>query len=295
MDVIELPQNIELEYLAEGAANIVYRFHIPPPSPSITSDLLSEGNHYGQSTPPPTELPPLHFSPVLQEKLLRIRKDLATRVPVIETQQSFENLIKPLFPEEHLVDQLTARLPKGLIERCNIELRRMETARTRSAKRHGVYLSEEEDYGTLVMDMSTHGQKELICIEFKPKWLAQSPSAPYGARKCRTCALRAMRAQQNGPTGISQDSFCPLALIHKDQRVLAMVVDSILQESKYPSQVLESLRPRVVDFLEHSPLLKRLQELQMELDPKGVFAADTSTKAYLTVMTLRDCTVFLRV
>lgn len=48
-----LPQNTELTYLAEGAANIVYRISIRPLTPEPT--LLEQ---YGTGTPPPTEIEP---------------------------------------------------------------------------------------------------------------------------------------------------------------------------------------------------------------------------------------------
>lgn len=46
-----LPDNVTLSYLAEGAANIVYRIHIPPgtPQPSVLEE-------YGDDEPQPTEI-----------------------------------------------------------------------------------------------------------------------------------------------------------------------------------------------------------------------------------------------
>lgn len=44
-----LPSNCVVRYLDEGAANIVYRISIPPPSPS--SSILEE---HGDGTPPPS-------------------------------------------------------------------------------------------------------------------------------------------------------------------------------------------------------------------------------------------------
>ncbi|MCJ1253005.1 Inositol-pentakisphosphate 2-kinase [Lignoscripta atroalba] len=301
MKIIDLSQDVGVQYLAEGAANVVYKFIFPPPSPSISSDFLSDGDQYGSGTPLPSDLPPLHSDPVLQEKLLRLRKDIPTRVPVIEAQQNFEDLIKHYFTERDLVDQVVVRLPPGLIHRCNRELRSMEVARTRPTMRHGVSLAEQEEYGTLIMDMSSKGEEDLACIEFKPKWLAQSPSAPAGAKRCRTCALRVMKMARTGDHATSdidvvfQDSFCPLDLISNDKLRVTAAVDAVLQGPGLSNSKNKALRSRVVDFLRQSPLLPRLRQLQLELDPKGVFADDASKQDFLTAMTLRDCTLFLRV
>lgn len=46
-----LPTSANLEYLAEGAANVVYRISISTPSPGP-----SELDQYGDGTPPPTEI-----------------------------------------------------------------------------------------------------------------------------------------------------------------------------------------------------------------------------------------------
>lgn len=48
-----IPLNAELVYMAEGAANIVYRIHFPHSTPEPT-DL----NEYGSGTPPPTDIEP---------------------------------------------------------------------------------------------------------------------------------------------------------------------------------------------------------------------------------------------
>ena len=291
--------DIRLEFLAEGAANIVYKLILPPCSPTINSEIYFEDEEFGPDTPPPTETPMLRWDPLLTEKLLRLRKDLPTATSVFEAQHSFEEHIEPNFSNDHLVEQILIRLPPGLIKTCNEELRSMEAGDLRPEKRHGVYLSTSETYGIVVMDMSPRYHGDMLSIEFKPKWLAQSPSAPKGATRCRTCALRKMRiAQYTDSSKLDtavKESFCPLDLVSDDKDRVADVVDSILRDSVYSEFVNKSVSSDIFDFIYQSPLLLSLKEQQTKLDPGGVFAVSNDNIDLMIAMTLRDCTLFLHV
>lgn len=299
MQILELPPDIRLEFLAEGAANIVYRLIFPPYSPSIKSETYSGDEEFGPGTPPPTEVPMLRSDPLLTDKLLRLRKDLPTATSVFEAQQAFEKYIEPNFPEDNLVDQILIRLPPDLVETCNEDLRSMEARTIRPRKRHGVYLSSSEPYGIVVTDMSPKHHDNTLGIEFKPKWLTQSPSAPIKATRCRTCALRMMRTanltdRSKLDTPV-KESFCPLDLVSNDKHKVAEVVNSILRGSEYSEFVSKSVSSDIVDFIYHSPLLLSLKEQQMKLDPGGVFTVSTDNVDFMIAMTLRDCTLFLHV
>jgi inositol-pentakisphosphate 2-kinase len=149
----------------------------------------------------------------IPDKLLRLRKDLPTTAPCAVAQESWLRLIAPLIDKDQLVVQELVEIPPGFINNLNEELREWERSKRsvrlmelRPAKRHGTYLADDK-HGLLVTDMSNHGitvtadQRPLDesdlgfeceeVVQFKPKWLAQSPSAPENARRCRTCALRA--------------------------------------------------------------------------------------------------------
>ncbi|KAL9117312.1 MAG: hypothetical protein Q9187_006153 [Circinaria calcarea] len=295
MQILELPPDIRLELLAEGAANIVYRLIFPPRSPTINSESYSEDEDYGPDTPPPTEIPMLRPDQLIKGKLLRLRKDLLTSTSVFDAQQAFEECIKPRFSKDDLVEQDLIRLPPGLVETCNKELRRTETEMIRPRKRHGVYLSSAEPYGIVVTDMSLNGHEDVLGIEFKPKWLAQSPSAPAGARRCRTCALRMMRIANNRNTGEQvltlKESFCPLNLVSLDRAKVAATINDILRGSSCS----EPLSSRILDFIYQSPLLPSLKEQQVQLDPIGVFAISNDSIDFMTAMTLRDCTLFVKI
>lgn len=299
MQILELPPDIRLELLAEGAANIVYRLIFPPRSPTINSESYSEDEGYGPGTPPPTEIPMIRPVQLLKGKLLRLRKDLLTSTSVFDAQQAFEECIEPRFSKDDLVEQVLIRLPPGLVEICNKELRSMETEMIRPRKRRGVYLSSAEPYGIVVTDMSSHGHEDMLSIEFKPKWLAQSPSAPAGARRCRTCALRMMRIANHRNTGkqviTSKESFCPLNLVSLDRVKVAATINDILGGSSCSESLSNSLSSRILDFMYQSPLLLSLKEQQVQLDSIGVFAVSNENIDFMIAMTLRDCTLFLKV
>ena len=299
MQILELPPHIRLEFLAEGAANIVYRLIFPPCSPGIKSETYSEDEEFGPDTPPPTEMPMLRWDPLLTNKLLRLRKDLPTATSVFEAQQAFEEYIKPSFSKDDLVEQILIRLPPGLVKTCNEDLRSMETGMIRPKKRHGVYLSSSESYGIVVTDMSPKLYQDMLSIDFKPKWLTQSPSAPEGAIRCRTCALRMMRTAQHtdrpNPDTTVKESFCPLDLVSDDKSRVAAIIDGILRGSGYSGFLSTYVSSDIVDFIYQSPLLLSLKERQMKFDPGGVFAASNDNIHFMLAMTLRDCTLFLQV
>lgn len=293
---LSLDSMITLEYLAEGAANVVYRIVTPPPSPSTAADVDFESDGSSHDAPLPSEIPALRLDPRLGAKLVRLRKGLPSTVPVIESQNHFENLIVPLFKSrsnsDYMVEQILFRPSRELIRDCNAKLRRMEADGSRSRKRHCVYLIEDEDYGTLVTDMSSGTDGYYASVEFKPKWLAQSPSAPAGSKRCRTCALRAMKsATEENP----KSSFCPLSLVSGDKVKVATAVNMITSTPKHSDTLTEPARAALIEFLYNFPLLKLLRKLQIEKDPLGVFRANLQNQDFLTAMTLRDCTLFLKV
>jgi inositol-pentakisphosphate 2-kinase len=235
----------------------------------------------------------------LTEKLLRLRKDLPTTLPCALSQQNWERLLVPLFHQDNLVTQSLVNLGStDTIKRTNEELRSQERYVTpikgsvqsttgRPIKRHGTYLA-ADSHGLLVVDMTPGSLGEEV-IEFKPKWLIQSPSAPANSKRCRQCARQAQtdaaHAQHHGITPISQN-FCPLDLISKSSKEVNLAVSKI--ESN-PTKAR-----RLTKWLQSTTLLSQLRDVQESMDPKGVFTADLRSEKFCLAMTLRDCTVFLR-
>ena len=271
----DLPSWVKLVYLAEGAANVVYRF--------VSTDITPDPD---QSTPsaPTGDCADLHS---LKGKLLRLRKDTPANVPYREIAQNFDTVIRPLFDPHELVDQSLVRLPLGLIHHCNERLRLAEETGARAQKRHGSYLSLTEPFGLLVTDMTTDHHPDSNLAELKPKWLLQSPSAPQDARRCRTCALRGMRNIEARRQGQKEPrSFCPLNLVSENYGdVFAATADI----KGCPD------RTRLAKILFRHPLLVKLLAHQKAHQRVGLNGPLGLTQEMSLDMTLRDCTVYIKV
>jgi len=220
------------------------------------------------------------------------------------------------------VNTTLIRIPLPVLQRENSRLKELEATAARPQKRHGMYLEESEQYAFLIADMSPHrsvkspivsppipgaavgtGAAETtreVLVEFKPKWVVQSPSAPATWKRCRTCALRRMKsAGEHAEAG-----FCPLDLAsYSESRVRRAVKQLVPHHAPkgflhLPGKNWEDekvlLEDKVVKFLLESPLMKVLADLQTRLDPNGPLET-TIGSDFLTAMTVRDLTVFLKV
>lgn len=283
---------IEIEYLAEGAANVVLKIR--------SKRIITRDDDYGQPGTATVDGVP-RIDPRLKGNLLRLRKDLPSVARVSESHRHFKQQIEPLFPAGSLVEQLLCKVTPEFVERCNQELRDNEhnpneDSLGRPKKRFGVYLAKDEGYATLITHMGY--DKEHAGTEFKPKWLAQSPSAPPDAKRCRTCALRAMRYVKEETTpaskGTSED-LCPLTLVDNDEDVLSPSLDSILAKCRGAPIYVSELERQILPYLHKLPLLRLLRDLQVKKDPNGVLETDPSGLDFMTAMALRDCTFFLKV
>jgi len=244
-------------------------------------------------------------------------------------------------------------------------------------------LDEDERYGLLVEDMSCgnylykHDQdsdeeadgaekqrdldeewKDMATVEFKPKWLSQSPNAPNNWKLCRTCAIRLMNGKRSAPNEMGEggeDEYCPLDLASGDKdRIEAAVFaivntqNSVMIADPTPgsddedeemadaggfgggdelttvahelAKLLESsLILLLTRFFRESPIIPTITQLQSRFGSRGVFTSATlalmsetdplpseeeMAKADLataeendiwTAMTLRDCSLFVRI
>ena len=298
MITLDVSSGVDLEYLAEGAANIVYKIIPRPSTPSVAADSA-----FFDDQPGITELAPLQVDPTLEGKLVRLRKATAPTCSVLDLYEYYKKTVVSLFPQaEDRVEYVLFNPTSGLISDLNQHLKAMESKQSRPEKRHGTYLAQGEDYGLLVTDMSCSSPSSVHhrCFEFKPKWLVQSPSAPANAVRCRTCALRNFRrliSQNNSPAG-DHSAFCPLGLVSIDRRVVERTVSNIFgwhsrEEAKNSIEL--TLRQQLIDLIHGNALLDRLRDLQLTLDPHGVLSIPSTNHDFLTAMTLRDCTVFIKV
>lgn len=280
--ISDLPTGIQLQFLAEGGANVVYRIVLPATDLSTT-----ELEYYGDGTPPPTEIEDSCPDVLLQGKLLRLRKDVPFGIPYHDTMSYFESKIRPLFEPHELVDQTLVRLPPGIIHHCNEQLRISEQKGKRPSKRRGVFLATTEPFGLLITDMTDATDPGATVAELKPKWLIQSPSAPSGAKRCRTCALRDMKngdARKNGCPEVR--SFCPLDLVSDK-------MDNLLQAIRFLKGRSDHLR--IARALYRQETLLKLRLLQQTKNDVGLNGPSAQSNTMSLAMTLRDCTVFIKV
>lgn len=267
---------VELHYLAEGAANIIY-------SVSVTSPV-SRQKH-------------VHCC------VMRLRKDLPSTKPAIQVLSDFQQRIVPLFAghEALLLEQALYKLSPEMVAGANRELMEMDgidasadvntgpgtKSKIRHHHRRHVYLPpyEKEQHGILMRNLQGPGIDRLI--EFKPKWLVQSPSAPSDARNCRTCALNAMRRRTQRHQGRGDSGFCPLDLLDTGD-VLEDALAKIWPMEEGLEAFVASFREKVQPALVHLKVFQQdhgsvgLQDFQ---NPAG--------KDFGLAMALRDCSVFL--
>jgi len=267
---------INLAYLAEGAANVVYRI-----SP-------------GQSGHP--------LRPPLSDSVLRLRKDTRFSVPYSDTVHFFHNNVTGLFPPESLVHlKLWPITDAQVITSLNDELRKREREGTRPAKRSGVFLTSGELNAILVTDMTANGPHEKF-TEFKPKWLLQSPSAPRGAKRCRTCALKVMQRSKGEGGGRGEGEFCPLDLVSKDEGVARCAARRIDSSTDFQDIFLESVQPLLEKLRRlqksHGKVgLGDFEQLQDSIDAVSVLDGPdlpARIRDMAMAMTLRDCSFFVR-
>lgn len=296
--LLELPPGVQLVYLAEGGANVIYRF-----VPSTHLAVKDESSQQAQPSPTiprdrdrdqdaPVDGGGVSIPPILKGKLLRLRKQTASNVPYKEILTNFNTKIRPLFHADELVDQTLIRLPDHLIPHCNELLRAGERNGSRPLKRHGGYLALNEPFGLLITDMTICNKSEpgAKLAEFKPKWLLQSPSAPAGAERCRTCALREMKNRDARQFGLKESrSFCPLDLVsERFENVLRAVAFVKGCGGDYDCG-------RLARILYRNSTLKNLLSRQKSFREVGLLGpGELSTETSLD-MTLRDCTMFIKV
>jgi inositol-pentakisphosphate 2-kinase len=86
--------------------------------------------------------------------------------------------------------------------------------------------------------------------------------------------------------------FCPLDLLYCREDDGAM--DRVLCELQHHA-LSSPQRARLVDWLKTNKLLLKLRNEQCKLDPKEPLTTDMTSPRFAKAMTLRDCTLFLRI
>ncbi|KAJ6781378.1 hypothetical protein PWT90_04324 [Aphanocladium album] len=277
-------------FVGEGAANAVFEIKVPQHG-------LSDQNFKGL--------------------LLRVAKVPAlgqtTAYNYLFQQQYYQAAILPLLGEHAIHQELVVLRGSGIVDELNRLLQDVDD--TRKPKFRGSFIG-QSDWGLLIEDMrpeprgpSPRSSSSLL-VEFKPKWLSQSRSAPAGAVRCRQCALELQRTLTRPPPpscGKSSSSSssssgggggkfaperkpCPLALVDEDAppavsspfRIAPALAGTPDRDH------LRTLLRRII----RDPLLDDLRAQQEALDATGPLCASADDDNFGIAMTIRDCTCF---
>ncbi|ETN39377.1 uncharacterized protein HMPREF1541_05600 [Cyphellophora europaea CBS 101466] len=270
---MDLLQNtpLTLHYLTEGNANVIYS--IAP----ITSDpQIAAHDHCC---------------------VLRLRKDLPTTRPCIENLSAIRERITPLFErayEDVLMPKMLYQLTPELLDQAKQILAELDaecTEKGQSVRALGKsdisHPALEEEPHAVLMPNLRHGENALF-REFKPKWLRQSPNAPPGSRRCRTCAANGFKRAKGSKQGKGDSGFCPLDLLSDDPSLIQAILEKIDRTHGNSTELVDDFRRQV------QPVLHHLADLQEEHHTKGLQdASNPEHRDYAVAMALRDCSVFM--
>ena len=306
---------VRFEFLAEGAANAVFRI-LPSEEPATLSSKRRIGfvfkSKNGQTLSRHS----------MVSKVLRINKgnpktlkcrDIMVGLTCIKSYfrpgphrtEAMDNYILIDSPErtqsfEHfLIDHAMVELHHEVVEELMNELH------ARCPHNGHIALQQLEACAILLPDLSSI-PGSAFTIEIKPKWLAQSPDAPRDAFLCRTCALHASRKSEHRPKA---SYICPLQLVLGKASTIERFLKAYIEEQD--DQLSEAhaaiVLKRGVSFLTKGPghdLLNYLKFLQTHIAPRvnvpgGALADNEERKMDVfrirVAMTLRDCSLFIRI
>ncbi|CCJ29581.1 unnamed protein product [Pneumocystis jirovecii] len=185
-------------------------------------------------------------------KVLRIKK---TQHPIstLENLKFIQSIIIPLFYEpfdRYILSIELIMVEIAVLKKFNIDLIQKYE---RKKKFSNTLLDISENHAFLLKDLSSSFPKHTI--EFKPKWLIQSVSAPIGWKSCRTCALRRLRGDISG----NGTRYCPLDLASENQTRIQKSIKAILIKNQIYNQNIEI---NLSTYLQRSQLINHLKYLQ---------------------------------
>ncbi|KAK2061417.1 inositol-pentakisphosphate 2-kinase [Colletotrichum caudatum] len=243
---------------------------------------------------------------MLTKFLLRVpkaNKDPAKPFYKPEVQyQYFWDTIAPLFSyrADMLAEVTWAKVHTEAVRHLQRVLNTLDTgppgSRLRPAKFRGDKIAGWE-LVLMIESMRARSEDERV-VEFKPKWLAQSPSAPKDANTCRCCALAAKKFAGGKDRGQDpRDYPCPLWLDPeretsgakegvRQKALRSLFQNSSLGDNKHVSALY--------GLLKKTSILTLLKRHQLQKDPRGPLLARKNDEEFCTAMTLRDCSLFMR-
>lgn len=222
-------------------------------------------------------------------------------------QRFYHSVIKPVLNDHTVHQELVILRKSSIISECNKLLQSIN--HQRKEKFRGSFVG-QSDWGLLLEDMRPEGKvishsrstklinpdpEECVLIEFKPKWLCQSPSAPKHAIRCRQCAMEFQNfIRDPAPNkGLPEDKPCPLALGSKAPSQVSSpfrIAPQLAHEANSREHFIEVLR----NTANHKAITD-LRAQQIILDRDGPLNATQSDLRFVLAMTLRDCTCFVQI
>ena len=266
---------VNLQYLKEGGANVIFSIHIDPTYQESAQQLKS----------------------YLEGRLLRLPK--AGR-----ESKTLEKELVLILGHNYVIKHEACLVDRGVISQLNIYLGQLECGTPKRQRYGNISISYDCSHGFwLVTDMRAREDKRQVMIHFKPKWLAQSPSAPSTARRCRTCALQASQGTRRTTT------HCSLGLVSGEKRFVDKEILAILKtQQPVSADLAKNIEEAITQFFyregEGYEILQKLRNLQEENDQDGIIKfiehynngdkhSHTELEAISRAMTLRDCSLYL--
>jgi hypothetical protein len=289
---------VQLHFFNEGGANVLF-------SIELNTDADAE-----------------YMKPV-SGRLLRLRKS-----PLTQGQMSAKGSLPPFVSAEEIYDHIyrtialastpalehcVVDISGDLVDELNEYLSVLDKLGARG-KREGELIGAEVESALLIQDMSPLGE-DGFTLEFKPKWLTKSPGVENQIR-CRTCAWQVMNKTSH------EKRYCPHALVSRNEAEVRKQVRRLLSRTSSPvptDKVENEITRYFCDPERGYDVLDELRNDQKHYDGKGVLSwiqlGDTDnpkSPEYLSylkaraaeddikhnflqkAMTLRDCTLFVR-
>ncbi|KAM0265210.1 hypothetical protein ACHAQJ_000363 [Trichoderma viride] len=273
--------------VGEGAANAVFEIKVPPNS---------------------------RMDAQFQGKLLRVAKAQALgRTPTssdyyFRQQEFYIREIQPHLGDHAVRQELVVLHKSTIVDELNAMLR--DVNHLRKPKFQSSFIG-HASWGFLVEDMRPNGENPVtrsrippnsvltpfegddgsMLIEFKPKWLLQSPSAPKNAIRCRQCALE-LRNYLKAPSTKApcpEKRPCPITLANPDcpQQVASPFRIAPQLSSLHDDKRIQAALDKII----HHKAIRALRDCQKSLDHVGPLRPPTNLD-FVVAMTLRDCTCF---
>ncbi|KAK0389379.1 hypothetical protein NLU13_2954 [Sarocladium strictum] len=268
------PGTLPTRLVGEGAANAVFEFSVPQGHPSQglfkrtvlrVAKVKRPGEHAS-------------FDYIAQHKYFL--RDIRPRLGGYTVHQE---LVK-------------AHHAKQLVPEMNEMLKRIDGQRRK--KFRGSFVG-NTDWALLLEDVRPQESDDYVLIEFKPKWLLQSPNAPPNAIRCRQCAsvFRTFVTKPDLSSPLPSQTLCPLTLGrsdggHYDFSSPFRIAPALAAQATSSAQL--SYFEHALDRVANHPVIRKLRTVQAELDKHGPLRAELSP-LLPQAMTLRDCTCFAQI